>query len=207
MMKQISQILCTLVVIGVTLFYTYQPVKAADFDDRAFFKAGIGYYMPSTKDWDEVYDGGIAQFSLGYSRYLIEKFGGNLGLEILAGYYSKSGETVGFEPETVDFLMIPLTISGILRFGEGSFIPYTGLGLVGAYYSEDSKAFDEKYIGYGVGAILKGGAEYELNRTFRLFGEVSYSYIAGSSDDKSLTEGSLDLGGLGAMLGIAFLVD
>lgn len=208
---KISQLKFSHTVLVIAFFLTIissQSGLAADFDTTSFFKAGAGYYMPSTENWDDVYDGAIIPFSVGYSRYLLDKWGGNLGFEVLAGYYGKSGDTVeqpGYESETVDFLMIPLTISGILRFEKGTFVPYAGLGLALAYYTEKSNEIDQ--VGYGGGAILKGGSEFALGDKFRLFAEVSYSYIAATSDDKSLSEGDIDLGGLGAMIGLLINVE
>ncbi|MFC1849463.1 hypothetical protein ACFL27_04555 [candidate division CSSED10-310 bacterium] len=174
---------------------------AQDLTDATFFQFGSGLYMPATDGWDEVYDSDIIPITLGYTKFYTDV----LGLELAVGYYAQTGETVegeGFEPESVDFLMVPLTITGIARLTLGVTTPYAGFGLGGAYFSEAASGWDN--TGYTYLALAKGGANLSLTEKWLVFAEIHYSYIPVEGDEKSLSGEDVDFGGLGAILGVRY---
>lgn len=202
-MKRNTLVKSVMICAVLFLFTTLLGGSAYAVEDRnVFFQFGGGLYMPSTDGWDDVYNGDIIPYFIAFDYHMMDSF----GLEFMVGYYGAEGETIegpGYASETVDFQMIPFTVTGFYRYEMDMFIPYAGAGIGAAYYRETSDAWDEDFKDYSFMFLVKGGSEVKLSDNWRFFAELSYSMIPIDSDENSASGNDADLGGLGLLAGFS----
>lgn len=153
------------------------PSQAEAFD--LLPEARVAYFYPTNHRFREIYGHGGALYSAELNFSTCYNFYGWLG----AGYFTKSGESIGEKNHTrIQFVPLSLGLKYLFCFPcYPSFRPYLGAGLLVTYLHmhDDSPFVIEKISKWGVGGIAKLGLIYNFWNCFfiDLFTDYSYTKI------------------------------
>jgi hypothetical protein len=170
-------------------------------DGRLFASASAAFFHPLSADFRRVYDrpGWPLELQLGLG------IGGRFDLLLSGRRQSAQGETVaaaaagagGSYPLRMRLLALRLGVG--FCAGNGAVAPYVAGGLQHSWYREKWADAGAQASGGGFGLFAQGGCRLRLNRVFQLVALLDYSYAPMKRPDM---DGRVDLGGIGAQLGI-----